>query len=107
MHRRHYIYQAEWTPAQKRKKLRKWFILDTLITVLGIAFVCFCVFIIVIFLGKVSGRDNGRFIVSAMTVVLKDGLISPGLKSLVMVIGINVLHARPNLLEKVRHGLAH
>lgn len=106
LHRRHYIYQEHWTPKMKKKKLYKWWAMDALATVVAIAFVLFCIFVLGVFLGKVSSGDNRAYFLSAVIGLVKDGAVSPAIRSILMMVSINVIHSSPTLMRKAREGLA-
>jgi hypothetical protein len=84
LHRRHYVYQEHWTPKMKKKKLYKWWAIDAFVTVVAIAFVMFCIFVLGVFLGKVSSGDNRAYFLSAVIGLVKDGAVSPAIISILM-----------------------
>lgn len=105
LHRRHYIFKENWTKSEKNRKLRIWWTIDILLILISSAYVLFCVFVIGVFLGKVSRFDNDRFFVTIVVGLLKDGIITPFIKAVILVTCLKVLHSRPALLEKCRQEL--
>lgn len=69
-------FEYEGCPAWKRQ-LRVWRIQDAMLWFLGLAYVCFCIFFILVFLANTEPKDQPSWVVSGTISFVEDVLVIP------------------------------